>query len=80
MFKGDYYYPNGGSSDYNGTYDSLEQAESIAVELDICEWSEIVVVDTEGVLYPHSRYTRNTDSRIMKSIGDENSALVEYDG
>lgn len=52
VFAGDTYYPGGGSADYVGSYETLEEAEQVAnrERKRQYDWSEIMMTLPDGSL------------------------------
>ena len=57
LFKGDDYYPLGGWGDFEGSFDTIKEAQE-AFKLDITDWANIVDV---SMMKEVSRYEHETD-------------------
>lgn len=70
LFAGRDYYPEGGTKDYKGVFETLEQAYGVAIDED---WAELAVINEAGALehYAHrdSELKQYSEHQIQRSIG-----------
>jgi len=57
LFAGENFYPEGGESDFIGSFDSLDECESVYKEGTLYEWASILEINT-GKWYSDSKNSK----------------------